>query len=125
MSRPGMFDYSKSMPSKSGKPGKPGGNTTTAPGRGIPKLSIPSMAPIMAAREKAEQQRINKILNPDVSRRLRFVSLGDPPRPEPQRSDFEDKPSLDFSKSMGPDRQAERKYQNAHDAWEREQADES
>jgi hypothetical protein len=52
------------------------------------KLSFPSMQPILTEREKAEQARISNILNPDLSKRLRFPSLGDPPRVKPVRAEF-------------------------------------
>jgi hypothetical protein len=52
------------------------------------KLSFPSMQPILTEREKAEQARVADILHPDLSKRLRFPSLGDPPRAKPVRTDF-------------------------------------
>jgi hypothetical protein len=113
------FDYSKSMPNKSGKP-KPKSSITPAPD----SFSFPSMAPVMAQRKAAKQARVNAIANPpDTSKRLRFPSLGDPPRSEPKRSDFEEKPGLSFP-SMKSDKRAERRFQAAHDAWEREQGQE-
>jgi hypothetical protein len=54
----------------------------------VPGLTWPSMQPILTEREKAEQARISDILHPDTSRRLRYPSMGDPPREKPKRSDF-------------------------------------
>ena len=119
-----MFDYSKSMGGKSGKPEpkgtRPAANTSSGTGSGKPMFSFPSMKPVMDAREVTEQTRVNSILNPDTSKRLRFPSMGDPPRPEPKRSDFQDKTGLSFP-SMGPDSRTEKRFQAAHAAWKLEQ----
>jgi hypothetical protein len=76
-----MFDYSKSMKRGKYRPVTPNAATTA-------KLSFPSMAPILAEREKAEQGRIADIIHPDTSKRLRFPSLGDAPRARPVRAEF-------------------------------------
>ncbi len=55
----------------------------TAPG-----LTFPSMAPVLAERQKAEQHRISDILHPDTSKRFRYPSLGDAPRAGPVRAEF-------------------------------------
>lgn len=47
-----------------------------------------SLSKTLQAKEKAEQHRISDILHPDTSNRLRFASMGDPPRPKPQRGQF-------------------------------------
>ena len=114
------FDYSKSMGGKS-SPKKPGAKTSTTPPPD--SFSFPSMGPVMAQRKAAEQRRINRIMSPDLSHRLRFPSLGDPPRPEPKRSDFQDKPGLSFP-SMKSDNRASERYQAAHKTWDQEQEDE-
>jgi len=76
----------------------------------------------MAQRKEAEKRRINRIMSPDLSHRLRFPSLGDPPRPEPKRSDFfVEKPGFDYSDSMKPDGKGEKRYQAAVKTWKSDQ----
>jgi len=115
------FDYSKSM--QAGKSGKPKSKPSITPAPD--SFSFSSMKPIVDARKKAEEARVDRILNPDTSKRLSFPSLGDPGRPKPKRSDFQDKTGLDFSASMKPDGRAEKRFQAAVAQWEREQQQQS
>ena len=47
-----------------------------------------SLKGIMVQRKQQAEREFKEIMNPDVSKRLRLPSFGDPPRQKPKRSEF-------------------------------------
>jgi hypothetical protein len=51
---------------------------------------FPSMGPVMAERLATEGAGVGAMLHPDISKRFRYPSMGDPPRSKPVSAAFTD-----------------------------------